>query len=94
MWKYVIHHKDLNENLRVCMNCDYHFRMSAEDRIKLFFKTNQYNEIDLDNISDDPLNFKDKKNIKIDLKNIEKLTDKMPIYLFMEELNQKNWLWA
>ena len=41
----MIHHKDLNENLRVCMNCDYHFRMSAEDRIKLFFETNQYNEI-------------------------------------------------
>ena len=34
----MIHHKDLNENLRVCMNCNYHFRMSAEDRIRLFFE--------------------------------------------------------
>ncbi len=59
----MIHHKDLNENLRVCMNCDYHFRMSAEDRIKLFFRDGQYNEIELDKISDDPLNFKDKKKI-------------------------------
>ena len=60
----MIHHKDLTENLRVCMNCDYHFRMSAEDRIKLFFKENEYEEIELDRISDDPLNFSDKKKYK------------------------------
>ena len=59
----MIHHKDLNENLRVCMNCGYHFRMNAEDRIKLFFLENEYTEIKLDNISDDPLNFSDKKKI-------------------------------
>ena len=46
----MIHHKDLNDNLRVCMNCDYHFRMSAEDRIKLFFKKDEYFEIELDKI--------------------------------------------
>ena len=34
----MIHHKDLKENLYVCVNCNYHFRMSAEDRIKLFFE--------------------------------------------------------
>ena len=34
----MIHHKDLKENLFVCINCNYHFRMSAENRIKLFFK--------------------------------------------------------
>ena len=34
----MIHHKDLKENLFVCVNCNYHFRMSAEDRIKLFFE--------------------------------------------------------
>ena len=33
----MIHHKDLKENLRVCNTCDHHFRMSAEDRIELFF---------------------------------------------------------
>ena len=39
----MIHHKDLNENLRVFINCDYHFRMPAEDRIKLFFKNVYWN---------------------------------------------------
>ena len=48
----------------------YHFNF-REDRIKLFFNKGEYNEIVLDKISDDPLNFSDKKNIEIDLKNIE-----------------------
>ena len=60
----MIHHKDLNENLRVCMNCEYHFRMSAEDRIKLLFEENKYKEIELDKTTDDPLNFSDKKKYK------------------------------
>ena len=60
----MVHHKDLNENLRVCANCDYHFRMSAEDRIKLFFSSGEYKEIELDKISDDPLKFIDKKKYK------------------------------
>ena len=25
----MIHHKDLKENLYVCINCNYHFRMSC-----------------------------------------------------------------
>ena len=61
----MIHHKDLNENLRVCMNCEYHFRMSAEDRIKLLFEENKYKEIELDKTTDDPLNFSDKKKYYI-----------------------------
>jgi len=64
----MIHHKDLNENLRVCLNCDYHFRMSAEDRIKLLFNENEYSEIDLDKITDDPLGFVDKKKYRDRLK--------------------------
>ena len=53
----MLHHKDLKENLRVCNTCDYHFRMSAEDRIKLIFSKEDTKEIELDKISDDPLNF-------------------------------------
>ena len=60
----MIHHKDLKENLYVCVNCNYHFRMSAEDRIKLFFKDGDYSEIIPDKISDDPLKFTDKKKYK------------------------------
>ena len=80
----MIHHKDLNENLRVCMNCDYHFRMSAEDRIKLFFRDDQYNEIELDKISDDPLNFKDKKKYKDRLKEYRKKTSREDAFILIQ----------
>ncbi len=80
----MIHHKDLNDNLRVCMNCDYHFRMSAEDRIKLFFKENEYEEIELDRISDDPLNFSDKKKYKDRLKEYRKKTNREDAFILLQ----------
>ncbi len=80
----MIHHKDLNDNLRVCMNCDYHFRMSAEDRIKLLFNNNEYNEIELDKISDDPLNFSDKKKYKDRLKEYRNKTNREDAFILLE----------
>ena len=86
----MIHHKDLTENLRVCMNCDYHFRMSAEDRIKLFFKESEYNEISTDKISDDPLNFSDKKKYKDRLKEYRKKTSREDAFILLEgKINDK-----
>tara|TARA_B100000575_G_C23039460_1_gene598265 strand:- start:224 stop:1066 length:843 start_codon:yes stop_codon:yes gene_type:complete len=79
----MIHHKDLNENLRVCMNCNYHFRMSAEDRIKLFFNKEDYKEIELDKISDDPLNFSDKKKYKDRLKEYRKKTNRDDAFILI-----------
>ena len=72
----MIHHKDLNENLRVCLNCNYHFRMTAENRIKTLFKENDFEEIELEKISDDPLNFQDKKKYKDRLKEYRKKTER------------------
>ena len=72
----MIHHKDLKENLYVCVNCNYHFRMSAENRIKLFFEDGNYSEISLDKISDDPLKFTDKKKYKDRLKEYRKKTNR------------------
>ena len=36
----MIHHKDLSNNLRVCSTCDYHFRMTAENRIEILLDLN------------------------------------------------------
>ncbi len=80
----MIHHKDLNENNRVCMNCDYHFRMSAEDRINLFFNLSDYSEIDLDTISDDPLKFTDKKKYKDRLKEYRNKTKRKDAFILIE----------
>ena len=86
----MIHHKDLTENLYVCINCNYHFRMSAEDRIKLFFEESEYNEISTDKISDDPLNFTDKKKYKDRLKEYRKKTSREDAFILLEgKINDK-----
>ena len=69
----MIHHKDLYENLDVCGSCDYHFRMSAERRIETLFGK-EFFRIELDKISDDPLNFSDTKKYKERLKEYRKKT--------------------
>ena len=80
----MIHHKDLKENLFVCINCNYHFRMSAEDRIKLFFEDRNYSEISLDKISDDPLKFTDKKKYKDRLKEYRKKTNRDDAFILIK----------
>ena len=80
----MIHHKDLKENLYVCVNCNYHFRMSAEDRIKLFFKDDDYSEIIPDKISYDPLKFTDKKKYKDRLKEYRKKTNRDDAFILIK----------
>jgi len=80
----MIHHKDLKENLFVCVNCNYHFRMSAEDRIKLFFEKGNYNEIIPDKITDDPLLFSDKKKYKDRLKEYRKKTNRDDAFILVK----------
>ena len=77
----MIHHKDLKENLRVCNSCNYHFRMTAEKRIETLFEKNKFNEIQLDQTSDDPLNFHDKKKYKDRLKEYRKKTDRKDAFI-------------
>ena len=80
----MIHHKDLKENLFVCLTCNYHFRMSAEDRIKLFFEKENYIEINPDKISDDPLKFTDKKKYKDRLKEYRKKTNRDDAFILIK----------
>jgi len=80
----MLHHKDLKENLRVCNACNYHFRMSAEDRIELIFSKEDTKEIELDKISDDPLNFSDKKKYKDRLKEYRKKTKREDAFILLD----------
>ena len=87
----MIHHKDLKENLYVCTSCDYHFRISAEDRVKLIFSEQGYKEINLENVEDDPLNFVDKKKYIDRLKQYRKKTTRNDAFILIEsKLSEKN----
>ena len=87
----MIHHKDLKENLRVCNTCNHHFRMSADDRIELLFSKEEIQEIELDKISDDPLNFSDKKKYKDRLKEYRKKTKREDAFILLNtKIGQSN----
>ena len=80
----MMHHKDLTENLRVCNSCNYHFRMSAEERINLLFSNGDFKEIELDTITDDPLNFVDKKKYKDRLKEYRRNTKRNDAFILLD----------
>ena len=80
----MIHHKDLKNNLRVCPNCNYHFRMGAEDRKNLLFNEGEYKEISLDKLTDDPLNFIDKKKYKERLRDYRNKTKRDDALILIE----------
>jgi acetyl-CoA carboxylase carboxyl transferase subunit beta len=49
--------KELDENLKVCPNCQYHFRIGARERIHSLVETCSFEELDADMTSVDALNF-------------------------------------
>ena len=71
----MMHHKDLFENLDVCNSCNYHFKMSVKRRIDVLFDNEKFQEIVLDKISDDPLNFVDTKKYTERLREYRKKTN-------------------
>ncbi|UGB29780.1 acetyl-CoA carboxylase, carboxyltransferase subunit beta [Metabacillus sp. B2-18] len=57
--KKIMYTKELNKNLKVCMNCGYHHQMNARERIESLFDENSFLEYDQNMISENPLNFPD-----------------------------------
>jgi len=57
--KEIVYKKEIDKNLKVCPKCNYHFRISAKERIKLLADEGSFIEFDADMHSGDPLNFKD-----------------------------------
>jgi acetyl-CoA carboxylase carboxyl transferase subunit beta len=69
-----LYNKTLEENLRVCPKCSYHFGLTAYERINLLFDKDTFNEFDKDMESADPLDFKGPKTYKDKLKQDQQLT--------------------
>ena len=62
--KEIIYKKEIDKNLRICPKCNYHFRISAKDRIQLLVDEGSFTEIDTGLSSKDPLGFRDKISYK------------------------------
>ena len=54
----IIYTKEIERNLNVCPKCDYHFRISARERIALVLDEGSFVEMDASMQSTDFLDFK------------------------------------
>ena len=57
--KEVVYKKEIDKNLKICPKCNYHFRISARERLKLLVDEGSFIELDEGLVSIDPLKFKD-----------------------------------
>mgnify|MGYP001459644994 CR=1 FL=1 len=57
--KKIMFSKELLKNAKVCLHCNYHFQLSAYERIELILDENSFTEMDSNMISENPLQFPD-----------------------------------
>ncbi|MEE8523766.1 MAG: acetyl-CoA carboxylase, carboxyltransferase subunit beta [Thermoanaerobaculia bacterium] len=61
--KEIIYAKELNRSLKICPKCGFHFRILADERIRLLLD-GDYEELFTDIAPADPLKFKDSKSYR------------------------------
>ncbi|MGI8788652.1 MAG: acetyl-CoA carboxylase, carboxyltransferase subunit beta [Pyrinomonadaceae bacterium] len=59
-----LYKRELRESLQVCTHCGYHFRFPARERLDTFFDDGEYEKLDENITSADPLEFVDTKPYK------------------------------
>jgi len=57
----ILYKQDIIDNNLVCPSCNFHFRLTAAERLNLFFDEGKYTLIDQDISPEDPLQFVDNK---------------------------------
>lgn len=62
--KEQIYTAEIERNFKVCPKCDYHFRISAAERIQLLINPDSFVSRDENLLPSDPLKFKDTKKYK------------------------------
>lgn len=68
----ILYRKEVVRNLGVCLRCNYHFRITPQERLSIVLDEGCFMEIDRDIETADPLGFKDLKRYKDRLKEIKK----------------------
>jgi len=58
----IIYNKTLEENLKVCPKCEYHFTMTAPERVAALIDPDTFVEMDADLRTKDPLKFRGPKS--------------------------------
>jgi acetyl-CoA carboxylase carboxyl transferase subunit beta len=66
--KEIVYKKEIEKNLKVCPKCNYHFRISAKERLELLVDAGSFVEVDAGLSPKDFLEFKDTIRYKDKLK--------------------------
>jgi len=69
-----LYNKTLEENFKVCPKCNYHFVLSAYERINLLLDKDAFEEFDKEMFAVDPLDFKGPKTYKEKLRQDQEAT--------------------
>ena len=73
--KSVVYKKQVEEKLNVCPECNYHFRVSTRERIKITLDKDSFEEYWNDMMPADPLNFTDRIKYKDRIASEQKKTN-------------------
>jgi acetyl-CoA carboxylase carboxyl transferase subunit beta len=67
----ILYNKELARNFKICTKCGYHFRLSANERLRMLFDDETYEELYGNLRSVDALKFRDSKRYRDRLKQAE-----------------------
>jgi acetyl-CoA carboxylase carboxyl transferase subunit beta len=85
-----LYNKAIEENLKVCPKCGYHFSVGAFERIAMLLDKDTFQEYDADMLSADPLEFKGPKTYKDKLAADQKSTGLKDAVISGEGLLENN----
>lgn len=88
---HMLFQKDFDQNFHVCHYCDHHMVLDADMRLKMLFDNQSYKIIDLPEVLQDPLKFKDTKKYTDRLKEYRQKTGrKDAVIVASGQIGQKN----
>jgi len=73
----IIYHKTLEEDYKICPKCDYHFTLSATERVAQLADAGTFKEMDRNLVSSDPIKFRGPKSYVNKLKEDQAATGLM-----------------
>ncbi len=69
--RQILYNKELARNFKICPKCNFHFRLSAPERLRMLFDDGEWVELDANLRSSDPLKFRDSKKYRDRLRDAE-----------------------
>ena len=70
----MLFHRDLQQNLQVCPQCNFHMKIGPKERMEVLFDEGRFQLIELPKTPGDPLRFRDQKRFSDRLKDAQAKT--------------------